>query len=193
MDIYIDSVTKSFGEKKVLVNFSAVIREKRTTFLMGPSGCGKTTLLNILSGLLTGDSGNVTGVPTKKSAVFQEERLCETFSAIANVRLVCQRDIKNETIRQHLTAIGLEDSMTKPVRTLSGGMRRRVSVVRGILAQSDILFCDEPFKGLDTATKSKVMAYIKNHTKDKTVIIVTHDRDDVAAMNGDLIEMIPEA
>ena len=80
MDIRLDNISKSFGDKKVLTNFSAVIKKGKVTCIMGPSGCGKTTLLNIMAGLLTPDEGNITGIPERKSAVFQEERLCETFA-----------------------------------------------------------------------------------------------------------------
>lgn len=189
MDIRLDNISKSFGDKKVLTNFSAVIKKGKVTCIMGPSGCGKTTLLNIMAGLLTPDEGNITGIPERKSAVFQEERLCETFGAISNVRIVCGKNVKIETIKDHLNRIGLGDSMNKPVNRLSGGMRRRVSIVRAVLADRDILFLDEPFKGLDKDTKISVMEYIKEYTKGKTVIMVTHDKKEAEAMEGDLIEM----
>ena len=115
MDIRLDNISKSFGDKKVLTNLSAVIKKGKVTCIMGPSGCGKTTLLNIMAGLLTPDEGNITGIPERKSAVFQEERLCETFGAISNVRIVCGKNVKIETIKEHLNRIGLGDSMNKPV------------------------------------------------------------------------------
>jgi NitT/TauT family transport system ATP-binding protein len=189
MDIQINKLTKSFGNKIVIRDFSALIREKRVTCIMGPSGCGKTTLLNILMGLLLPDSGTITGVPRKKSAVFQEERLCESFSAVANVRMVCQKEISTRMIEEHLAGIGLKDSMYMPVSELSGGMRRRVAIVRAMLAKSEIIFLDEPFKGLDAETKQSVIRYVKVNTRDKTVIMVTHDLDEVQKMDGRLISM----
>ena len=133
MDIVISEISKSFGENIVLNKFSANIPENKTTFIMGPSGCGKTTLINILMGLMREDSGAVTGLPTNKSAVFQEDRLCESFNAVSNVRLVCEKKIKDEEIYSHLAEIGLRDD-SKSCIELSGGMRRRVAVVRAILA-----------------------------------------------------------
>ena len=189
MDIVISELSKSYGDNMVLDRYSAVIPENRVTFIMGPSGCGKTTLINILMGLIHKDNGTITGVPSHKSAVFQEDRLCENFNAVSNVRLVCDKRIKNEEIILHLEKIGLKDNLGKPVIELSGGMRRRVAVVRAILAQSDIIFMDEPFKGLDDKTKAETMQYVVDNTKNKTVIIVTHDIDETNFLGGEIITM----
>ena len=187
MDIRISNLYKRFDDKIVIRDFSAVLRERRVTCIMGPSGCGKTTLLNMLMGLLSPDSGTINCVPGKKSAVFQEERLCESFSAIANVRLVCPKGTSIRMIEEHLAKIGLKDSMRMPVSELSGGMRRRVAIVRAMLAKSGIVFFDEPFKGLDAETKQSVIQYVKVNTQNKTVIMITHDIDEAKEMDGDLI------
>jgi NitT/TauT family transport system ATP-binding protein len=189
MDIVVSNLSKSFGSNHVLVNFSAVFPEHELTCIMGPSGCGKTTLLNILMGLIHPDGGSVTGVPRHKSAVFQEDRLCESFNAVSNVRLVCDKTVHKNTIISHLESIGLKDSLEQPVSELSGGMKRRVAIVRAILAKSDILFLDEPFKGLDVDTKTDVMKYLKDNLQGRTVIMVTHSIDEVMALNGRLITM----
>ncbi len=187
MDIIVQDLSKSFNKKMVLKNFSTVIGANKRTCVMGPSGSGKTTLLNILMGLTAPDSGTVQGVPQKKSAVFQEERLCESFSAIANVRLVCSNDVSTEKIKEHLDRIGLKDSKCKPVIELSGGMRRRVSIVRAILAESEIIFMDEPFKGLDEETKKNVIKYVLDNTVNKTLLMVTHDPEEIETMQAELI------
>lgn len=189
MDIVISGLTKKYGENLVLDGFKANIKANRTTFIMGPSGCGKTTLINILMGIVIPDSGTISGVPELKSAVFQEDRLCESFNAVSNVRLVCEKKIKNATIVEHLERIGLKGDLSKPVAEFSGGMKRRVAIVRAILAKSKILFLDEPFKGLDSETKKLAIEYLKDNTKGKTVIIVTHDIDEVKAFDGDIITM----
>jgi len=154
---------------------------------MGPSGCGKTTLLNILIGFIQKDSGEISDIPAKKSAVFQEDRLCESFNAVSNVRLVCKKNISNDEIRQNLGEIGLSESLDRPVSELSGGMRRRVAIVRAVLADADIIFMDEPFKGLDDTTKAGVIEYVLCKTRGKTVIIVTHSMDEARALGGDII------
>jgi NitT/TauT family transport system ATP-binding protein len=156
---------------------------------MGPSGCGKTTLLNILMGFIRPDGGSVRGVPRFKSAVFQEDRLCESFNAVSNVRFVCDRKVDTSKVISHLENIGLKDSLDQPVSELSGGMKRRVAIVRSIFAKSDVLFLDEPFKGLDVDTKKDVMQYLKDNMQGRTVIMVTHSIDEVKALNGKLITM----
>ena len=189
MDIVISDLTKSYGENLVINKFNGVIKYAERTFVMGPSGCGKSTLINILMGITPYDDGNIQGVPELKSVVFQEDRLCEAFNAVSNVKLVCSSKVKDEEIIFHIEQIGLKDDIKKPVIELSGGMRRRVVIVRAILADSEILFLDEPFKGLDNVTKKNVMSYIIENTKNKTTIIVTHDIEDVNALGGQVMVM----
>lgn len=188
MDIMVSGIRKSFGDKKVLDGFNALIKENKLTCIMGPSGCGKTTLLQILMGLEPQDQGTISGMPDKKSAVFQEDRLCESFNAVSNVRMVCGKGMKDSVIAAHLQSIGIMD-LTQPVREFSGGMKRRVAIVRAILAKSDILFLDEPFKGLDDDTKNLVMAYVSENARNRTVILVTHSLDEARALDCDMIQM----
>lgn len=187
MDITVTNLSKNFGTNHVLNGFNAIFPEHSLTCIMGPSGCGKTTLLNILMGFMRPDGGTVTGVPREKSAVFQEDRLCEGFNAVSNVRLVCDRKVDKGKIISHLEKIGLKGSLKQPVRELSGGMKRRVAIVRSILANSNVLFLDEPFKGLDINTKKEVIQYLKDNLQGRTVIMVTHNIDEVEALGGKLI------
>jgi len=190
MDIVISGISKKYGDNTVFDNFSARIEEKKTTFITGPSGSGKTTLISMLMGITTPDSGTITGVPALKSAVFQEDRLCESFNAVSNVRMVCDKRVKTSVIIEHLEKVGLKDSLSKPVSEFSGGMKRRVAIVRAVLAKSEIMFLDEPFKGLDNENKKLVMEYLKENTKGKTAIIVTHDTDMV---HGNVLNLTPRA
>lgn len=189
MDIVVKNLSKSFGDRPVLSEFDAVMPEGACTCIMGPSGCGKTTLLYILMGLLKADSGEITGVHARKSAVFQEDRLCEEFSAMANVRLVLNRGISDSVIEEHLRELGLGSSLRGPVRELSGGMKRRVAIARAVLAPGAVIFMDEALKGLDAETKSGVIEYIKRHTAGKTMLMVTHDPDEAAVFGGPVIKM----
>lgn len=189
MDIIVSELSKSFGANLVLDRFSTVFQKHMLTSIMGSSGCGKTTLLNILMGLISPDSGTVSGVPRFKSAVFQEDRLCESFNAISNVRLVCDKSVNNDQIISHFESIGLKNCFTQPVRELSGGMKRRVAIVRAILAKSDILFLDEPFKGLDDETKKLTMEYVKENIMGRTTIMVTHSIEEARALSGQLLTM----
>lgn len=187
MDIKISGLSKSYGENHVLKNFNHIFPEYEISCIMGPSGCGKTTLLNILMGLTPPDRGMVEGIPKLKSAVFQEDRLCESFSTLSNVRLVCDKRVDDKKIISHLERVGLKDSCKKPIKELSGGMKRRVALVRAILAPSEIIFLDEPFKGLDDETKRVTMEYVKENIKGKTVIMVTHNIEEVRFFKGILL------
>ncbi len=188
-DIEVKHLYKNFGEKRVLEDFSAIFRAGRISCVMGPSGCGKTTLLNILLGLERTDRGTITGLPGRMSAVFQEERLCEDFSAVTNVRLVTGKSVSDEEIARCLSSLGLSGSTHVPVRELSGGMKRRVAIARAVLAEGELLILDEPFKGLDEATRETVAAEMRRRTIGKTVVMVTHDPAEAMMMEAEVIEM----
>ena len=87
-DIVVDRITVTFGENTVLSDFYLIIPAGQTSCIMGQSGCGKTTLGNVLLGLIPPDKGSVRGIPENVAAVFQENRLCDNFSALANLRAV---------------------------------------------------------------------------------------------------------
>lgn len=172
-------IRKSFGGSVVLDGFSHEFTDGKVTAVLGKSGCGKSTLLNILMGLMSPDSGEVVrkdGIVI--SAVFQENRLCENLTASANIRLVTSKRFSKSEIAAELAKVGLGECENKPVRTLSGGMKRRTALLRALLAEYDALFLDEPFKGLDADTKRTVMEYCREKIAGKTVILVTHDREE---------------
>ncbi len=186
--IVLKNICKSFDGKDVLKDLCAEFIYGECSALMGKSGCGKSTLLNIIMGLLPEDSGEITGVPEKISAVFQEDRLCEEFSAYTNIRLSCPDDKKDEIIPA-LIELGLGDSIDKKVSTLSGGMKRRVAILRAVLSDWDLLIMDEPFKGLDENTRIKVIDFVRERTKGKSVIMVTHDEEDITDIQGRKIDL----
>lgn len=195
--IIISHLSKFYGENKVFSDFSAVFERGKTTCIMAPSGAGKTTLLRILTGLETADAGRIEGMDgLKKSMVFQEDRLCENLSVSANIRLVRQkktwgRDQKEKKeIQEALESVGLAGNGDQQVRELSGGMKRRVALLRALYSDWDILFLDEPFKGLDEETKTQVMCYTKEKCRGKTVIFVTHERSEAGEM-GDILYQMP--
>jgi len=189
MDIKIDRLCKSYGEKKVLKNLTLTLKEGEMTCIKGRSGYGKTTLLRVMSGLEKADSGSIEGMTDNMSFVFQEDRLCEDFSAVSNIRLVTGKSLKNEDIIAHLIELGLEDALKKPLREYSGGMKRRVAIARAICRDADIVLMDEPFKGLDLALRKQVMDYVKKHCEGKTVICVTHEPDEAEYMGARLIDL----
>lgn len=191
MDIIANNICKSFGEKQVLKEFTHTFKSGRTTAVMGPSGCGKSTLIAILMGVLPFDSGELSpkSGEFRRSAVFQENRLCENLTCTANIRLVTGKRLTTAEIAKELEAVGLSGCENKPVRELSGGMKRRVALLRALLAEYDALFLDEPFKGLDSETKGIVLNYTKRMIKGRTVILVTHDKSECDALDGELITL----
>lgn len=182
------NICKKFGENVILENFTREFSEGKTTAILGRSGVGKTTLLNILMGLLSPDSGEVIR-EGKISALFQEDRLCENLTASANIRLVTGKRLSKVKIAEEFAAAGLPDCENKPARELSGGMKRRVAMLRALLAEYDILFADEPFKGLDEDTKRSVMKYFKEKTAGKTVIFITHDNEECELLADETVRL----
>lgn len=178
--IVIEDLCKSYGTHEVLRNFSAKIPVGRITALKAPSGKGKTTLIRILMGLEKADSGRIFGMEALRiSAVFQEDRLCENLSVYANLRLVSDRS--EEEIRSALHALRLSHSVRQKAAELSGGMKRRVAILRALLADYDMLFLDEPLSGLDKELKDRVIAYILEQTKGKTLLLITHNEEEERA------------
>ena len=181
-DLVLEGVTKRFGDKTVLRDLSLRFSPDSVNCVMGPSGCGKTTLMRIIAGLEKPDGGKITGQPDKIAFVFQEDRLCEDFSAVANIRLVTGKSLPDEEIEECLVSLGLEGSARRPVRELSGGMKRRVAIVRAVLARPDLLILDEPFKGLDEEIRAVCADFILKECLRATILLITHDADEASLM-----------
>ena len=180
----IQHLCKSFDGKVVLDHVSLTLESGGTACLMAPSGRGKTTLLRCIAGLETPDSGQITDLPERIAYVFQEDRLCDGFSAVDNIRLVTGKALGEGEIRRHLEELGLAGSLDQPVRELSGGMRRRVVISRAVCFGADLLLLDEPFKGLDDEARQQTADYILRHRGAASILCVTHDREDAAALGG---------
>lgn len=187
-DIIINNISKSFGDKKVLSGFSEVIPHGKTTVIMGESGCGKTTLVNIIMGLEQLDGGEISGIPEKISAVFQDDLLCEDFSSVSNIRAITGRGITKKKIAEALELLELTDKdIRRPVRELSGGMKRRVAIARAILADSELIIMDEPFKGLDEGTRRKTIDFVLRETENRTLIVITHSPEEAELLVSDKV------
>lgn len=170
--IEIKKVSKSY-DKKVLDKVSFTVEPGSIMVITGASGKGKTTLLNIMMGLASPDSGEVIGIPEKKSCVFQEDRLLENFTVEENLKLVSELPV--EKLKEECSVLLGEKEFSQKVREFSGGMKRRVSILRALLTSSEVIFMDEPFKGLDAELKEKVIRYTLEKRKDRTLFVVTHD------------------
>lgn len=190
MQITIDQICKSYGGLTVLDRLSLTLDSGQANCLMGPSGTGKTTLLRIILGLEQPDSGTITGItPRSLTAVFQEDRLCEGFSPIDNILMVTGHTMTPGEVRAELSRLLPEESLIRPVRTLSGGMKRRVAIARALLAPSEGIIMDEPFTGLDEDTKRTVIAYLLEKTSSKFLLVSTHQEEDVELLNGIVIRL----
>lgn len=188
MDIIFNHIVKKYEDKTVLDDITISFLEGKMNCLMGPSGSGKTTVINLIMGLIKPNSGEIIGCNNKKiAAVFQENRLIEHWDACKNITLVCDKSVTKEEVIRELNKVGIVDCEKKAVQDFSGGMKRRVALVRAILAQSDLLIMDEPFKGLDEAMKHQVIEYVKQNVQGKTVIVVTHDKEEASQLEANTV------
>ena len=192
MNLEIKKLSKSFGDTKVLDGINISLESGHIYCFMEPSGSGKTTLFKILLGIITPDSGTITGLAgCNITAVFQEDRLCNDFTPIENVSMVMNGSSRNQkkTAKEELLNLLPNESLTRPVSTLSGGMKRRVAIVRALSVPFDMVILDEPFTGLDEETKSKVISYMKVKCQGKLVLLSTHQQKDIERLNGILIKL----
>lgn len=208
-DIQISHISKSFGGFQVIRDFSLTMKKGQRYLLMAPSGTGKTTLLRILTGLDNTDEGEITGMPARLGMVFQEDRLCEEYDAICNIMLgmgkggdkvICtdeeggkcgiSRVQMIEYVRAEAARILPEECLTRPVNKLSGGMRRRVELLRAVLSPSKLLILDEPFAGLDEENRVRSAAYLLEHLNDRTLIVTTHREEDVELLCGVKVALV---
>lgn len=167
----------------VLENIS-INSDNGITAIAGKSGCGKTTLLRILSGLITPDSGDVTH-SGRVGMVFQEPRLFPWFTVERNLKSVMkqQKLSKNETderIGKVLEIVGLGDCRKKYPSELSGGMKMRVSIARSLVYECDMLLMDEPFNGLDIPSKAAISELLRKLSADGLkILFVSHIPEDI--------------
>lgn len=178
----------SYNDKPLIDNFSMKINDGEAVCLKGESGCGKTTLLRIILGLETAQSGTVLS-PNKLSVVFQEDRLIEHLSIKKNLLMIDGATPK--LVDNLLLSADLYQSRNKKVSLLSGGMKRRVAILRAIIFNGDALLLDEPFNGLDLENKQRMVKIIKEFYQDKNkpVLIISHIKEDTDLLNAKVIEM----
>lgn len=168
-EMEIKALTKTFGDTAVIKNFSCNINDNAVTCLFGPSGCGKTTLMNIIAGILDKDSGEIENSQNKMSYIFQDDRLLPWLTVKENISIISPQ------YEKYLELAELSDSPDKYPEELSGGMRRRLNIARGLSKDYDLLLMDEPFTEIDYALKIKLLEVIRNEVRGKTSIMITHD------------------
>jgi len=183
---------------KALRGVSLEFRKNEFVCVLGPSGCGKTTLLNIVGGLDQYTTGDliINGVSTKDfrdaqwdayrnhsiGFVFQTYNLIPHQSVLSNVELALtlsgvSKSERTERAKAVLEEVGLSDQLSKKPNQLSGGQMQRVAIARALVNNPDILLADEPTGSLDSETSVQIMEILKNISKEKLVIMVTHNPD----------------
>ncbi len=172
MEIRVEGLCKSYGGKTVLDGLTAVFSEG-ITCVAAPSGSGKTTLLRLLLGLERPDAGTIRGAGCRWAAVFQEDRLLEDLPAGGNLRFALG-EVPGEAAGL-LERLGLELWDPKPVRSWSGGMRRRLALARALLAPAEALALDEPFTGLDGESRARCLELVRATGRGRPVLLATHD------------------
>lgn len=180
--ITIDRLNLSYGGQQVLKDCSLRVETGSHVALMGPSGCGKTSLINVIAGLLTPDSGKVM-VEGQVSYVFQEPALFPWLTAVENINVVLSDS--PETLpraEQLLDAAGLSHCRDKYPHQLSGGQKQRIAICRALAYGGDILLLDEPLKGLDPDTRDQITRLLLQEWAGKTLLLVTHDQSEADSL-----------
>lgn len=204
--IDIVNITKSFGENVVLDELNLYIRENEFLTLLGPSGCGKTTLLRILGGFETPDSGdiifdgkNINALPPNKrqlNTVFQKYALFSHMSIAENIAFGLK--IKGKTkgyiedkIHYALKLVNLEGYENRTPDSLSGGQQQRIAIARAIVNEPKVLLLDEPLGALDLKLRQD-MQYELIRLKNElgiTFVYVTHDQEEALTMSDTIVVM----
>lgn len=173
MAIELKSVSKSYGQTVILQQINLRLPAKGIVGVSGPSGCGKTTLLHLLAGLQMPDHGIISDLSSSEvSMVFQEDRLLPWLSTGDNLNLIINDQVKTNL---WLERMQLADKAAEFPEQLSGGMKRRIALARGLAYPSRLLLLDEPFKGLDLKLKRQLYPYLRQDAENRLVILVTHD------------------
>lgn len=171
--IRLEHANLTLGQKVIMEDFDLQLPEQGITGLQGPSGCGKTTLLRVLAGLQTLDSGTVTVPDPKRCAIlFQENRLLPWRTVQQHITDVLPRERRQEAARW-LELVELTGEERQYPAALSGGMARRLALARCLALDSDLYLLDEPFAGLDPQLIQRILVRMK--ALGKPMVLVSHE------------------
>lgn len=209
--INVEHLNKAFGQTGVLHDVSFTVNDGEFLSILGPSGCGKTTILRILIGLETADSGkiikdgkDITTAPSaqrRMGIVFQNYALFENMTVLKNVTyaLINSSATKGKynkaeaekRAKEMLELVGLEDHLNKKPRQLSGGQQQRVAIARTLALNPDVILFDEPMSALDVDTRLSLRSELKELQKrfGTTMIYITHDQEEAFAMSDRIMVM----
>ena len=204
--IEINHISKSFGDKCILNDISLFVKRGEFLTLLGPSGCGKTTLLRILAGFGSADSGTVlingediTNVPPHErpvNTVFQRYALFPHLDVYENIAfgLKLQKVPEEEIdrrVRKALRMVSMTDYEDRDVESLSGGQQQRVAIARAIVNQPKVLLLDEPLSALDLKMRKDMQIELKEMHKQLgiTFVYVTHDQEEALTLSDTIVVM----
>lgn len=171
-------VSKAFSGKPAIEGISIAAEPGSLWVITGKSGAGKTTLVRIILGLLRPDSGIVQysdekAPPLFAGTVFQEDRLCEDLDAVKNI-IIATRNADESAAADWTDELLGPGNRGKLAGELSGGMRRRVCILRALMSEADILVMDEPFSGMDAETRENAFEFIMRHRNGRALIMTSH-------------------
>jgi len=196
------SISKSYKDKKVLVDINITIESGEIISLLGPSGCGKTTLLNIILGLTEQTAGQLiyNGQDISKNTmqergfniVFQDFALFPHLNAYDNIVYGLKNksvQMSKEEVQEYIDFLELTPHLHKKIHELSGGQKQRVSIARTLVMQPKILLLDEPLSALDGVIKESIKERIKLIAREfnLTTIIVTHDPEEALTLSDKVL------
>lgn len=210
--IEVKNLRKSFGDKLVINDVSAVMQSGKTNLIIGTSGSGKTVLMKIMVGLMTPDIGEVLyegknivdmgekelkDIRTQIGMLFQGSALFDSKTVEENVMFPLDmftkqsKADKRKRVNEVLSRVNLEGSNKKFPSEISGGMKKRVALARAIVLNPKYLFCDEPNSGLDPQTSLVIDKLIKEITIEFniTTVINTHDMNTVMESGDHIVYM----
>ena len=201
--IEVQNLTKRYGGHCAVNHISFTVEEGEILGFLGPNGAGKSTTIGIISSLVNKTSGevNVFGYDLQKDVVNAKRQLglvpqefnfnpFETVQQIVIHQAGYYGVERKEAIarsEKYLKQLDLWEKRNERARMLSGGMKRRTAILRALAAPYDVLFADEPFQGLDQDTKGLVLDYWRERTQGKTVILVTHEKNEANFLKGQLL------
>jgi ABC-type nitrate/sulfonate/bicarbonate transport system ATPase subunit len=194
--VRVEVVSRSFGALQALAGMSMTARADEVVAVVGPSGCGKTTLLELVCGLQSPDSGRIEAAPA--ALMPQRDLLLPWLSAIDNAGLALRaRGVPRAQARRAaapwLERFGLAGFEASRPAALSGGMRQRVSFLRTLLAGKPVLALDEPFAALDAITRTEMQGWLGQvlEREPRTVVLVTHDVEEAVVLADRVVVMSP--
>lgn len=213
--LQLKGITKNYlsgdNEVKALKGIDLEFRESEFVSILGQSGCGKTTMLNIIGGLDRYTSGDlvINGKSTKQfkdkdwdtyrnhsvGFVFQSYNLIPHQTVLANVELALTisgvgKEERRKRAIDALTKVGLGDQINKKPNQMSGGQMQRVAIARALVNDPDILLADEPTGALDSKTSEQVMEILKDISKDRLIIMVTHNPELAEKYSSRIIKLL---